>query len=305
MSMDEFRNQRSFWAFNVKRKLLKGKPLVAFQYYGGKNSHLKHILPMIPDHDDYFEPFAGSLAVLLNKKSSKGEVANDIDKNIYNFFVTLRDHSDDFLGRLELTRYSRDEFALAATTLSNASYRDDIERARCFFVVMRMSLNHNLRSLLPSNFRSPIHVAPGRRVALGSEFPNAVEKLAPVVERLKNVAFENKDALKLLEVYQRKEHDTCFIYCDPPYANESLQNKDPYTNAFPVEKQIDLLDLLVNMPQKVMISGYYSDLYMDYLHKWNIKKWDSVATVGQVNKSPRVEYLWMNYDIRESNPFGL
>lgn len=42
------------------------KPAVSWP--GGKSRLLKHILPLIPKHDCYAEPFAGGLAVLLAKQ---------------------------------------------------------------------------------------------------------------------------------------------------------------------------------------------------------------------------------------------
>ena len=37
-------------------------------YYGGKQTMLKHILPLIPDHKLYTEAFCGGAAVLFAKK---------------------------------------------------------------------------------------------------------------------------------------------------------------------------------------------------------------------------------------------
>lgn len=40
-------------------------------YYGGKQSMLKHILPIIPNHTIYVEPFFGGGAVFWVKSSSR------------------------------------------------------------------------------------------------------------------------------------------------------------------------------------------------------------------------------------------
>ncbi|MEG1485585.1 MAG: DNA adenine methylase [Bacteroidales bacterium] len=37
-------------------------------YYGGKQTLLKHILPLIPEHSLYTEAFAGGYAVLFAKE---------------------------------------------------------------------------------------------------------------------------------------------------------------------------------------------------------------------------------------------
>lgn len=43
--------------------------------------------------------------------------------------------------------------------------------------------------------------------------------------------------------------------------------------------------------KKVMVSGYESELYNDYLTGWTKKRFKSCAEQG----SPRVETVWMNY----------
>ena len=52
------------------------------KYPGAKNRLAPWILSFIPEHKVYLEPFAGSLAVLLNKKRSHIETVNDLDGEI-------------------------------------------------------------------------------------------------------------------------------------------------------------------------------------------------------------------------------
>ena len=46
-------------------------------YYGGKQSMLRDILPLIPEHQIYVEPFFGGGAVFWAKEPTKCEVIND------------------------------------------------------------------------------------------------------------------------------------------------------------------------------------------------------------------------------------
>jgi DNA adenine methylase len=55
-------------------------------YYGGKQSMLKHILPLIPEHKIYVEPFFGGGAVFFGKEPSKVEVINDYNSNVVVFY---------------------------------------------------------------------------------------------------------------------------------------------------------------------------------------------------------------------------
>ena len=62
----------------------------AFSYFGGKTRLLKYILPYIPPHDTYVEPFAGGLAVFLAKGRAKNECINDINTDIANCYLSSR-----------------------------------------------------------------------------------------------------------------------------------------------------------------------------------------------------------------------
>ena len=58
-------------------------------YYGGKQNLIKHILPLIPNHVQYCEPFVGGAAVFFAKKPSQIEVINDYDNRVVNFWFVL------------------------------------------------------------------------------------------------------------------------------------------------------------------------------------------------------------------------
>ena len=63
-----------------------------FSYSGGKRRLLKYILPVIPAHETYIEPFAGGLAVFLAKERCKVEVINDLNHEVGNFYLYVREH---------------------------------------------------------------------------------------------------------------------------------------------------------------------------------------------------------------------
>ena len=51
---------------------------------------LKHILPLVPKHKLYTEAFCGGATLLFAKEPAEGEVINDINMHLVNFYNTLQ-----------------------------------------------------------------------------------------------------------------------------------------------------------------------------------------------------------------------
>lgn len=71
---------------------------------------LKYILPVIPAHDTYIEPFAGGLAVFLAKERVKVEVINDLNDEVSGFYLYVREHLDSLLSEMEWYLHSVEIF---------------------------------------------------------------------------------------------------------------------------------------------------------------------------------------------------
>ena len=64
-----------------------------------------------------------------------------------------------------------------------------------------------------------------------------------------------------------------------------------YKHEMTEKQHIELLEAVLKHPGKVMISGYESELYAEYLKGWNVITKHTQAERGV----PRKEVLWMNY----------
>jgi len=64
-------------------------------YYGGKQKLASMIVPLIPRHNLYCEPFIGGAAVFFAKRPSEIEVINDTNKELMNFYRTVK---NDFVS---------------------------------------------------------------------------------------------------------------------------------------------------------------------------------------------------------------
>jgi hypothetical protein len=78
-------------------------------YYGGKQALSRQIVPLMPSHRLYLEPFAGGAAVLFAKPRAERETLNDLDGTIMRFWRVLRDRPDDLAEAVAATPYGNNQ----------------------------------------------------------------------------------------------------------------------------------------------------------------------------------------------------
>lgn len=100
--------------------------------------------------------------------------------------------------------------------------------------------------------------------------------------------FLRGDALTFLASYPFAPDD--LIYCDPPYLMETRSSGRLYRHEFSEEQHAELLSTIVELPCRVMISGYWSELYACRLHRWNSIHFEAMTRGGMAT-----EWLWFNY----------
>lgn len=172
-----------------------------FPYPGKKTKLLKNILPLIPDHRRYVEPFAGGLAVFCHKPPSKVEVVNDINQDLVSFLRYVRHHKDALLETLKHYHHSRDDFK----SLRDSQPQTDLQRAVKFFICQWGSFGGIGRTWgRSSNSFS------------GFSYDDTLDRIEALSKRLRGVYIENQDYEKVISFWDSPE---TFIYCDPPYVS--------------------------------------------------------------------------------------
>lgn len=250
------------------------------KYPGAKNRLADWILSFIPNHDVYLEPYAGSLAVLLNKPRCHIETVNDINDDVVNFFKVLREWPQELAEAINMTPYARHEYYAA---YEKEDCIDDLERARRFCVCCWQGFGCS--NTYRNGFKSGQQSTSPNPAKAWHDLPNY---LIIAAERLKGVQIECLPAIELIKRYDTAD---VFIYADPPYLPGTRKGY-LYKYEMSKEDHIELLEHLLNHPGKVLISGYDNDLYNRMLIGWHKELKSTVAEAG--NK--RVEVLWMNYD---------
>ena len=108
-------------------------------YYGGKQTMLKHILPLIPQHSIYTEAFCGGAAVLFAKRPAEAEIINDINMELTNFYWMSKVYYNDLKVEIDKTLHSRDLHAHAGHINAYPQFFSPAQRAWAVWALCKMS----------------------------------------------------------------------------------------------------------------------------------------------------------------------
>lgn len=111
------------------------KPIIP--WIGGKRRLAKQILPLIPEHTCYVEPFCGAGAIFFLKEPSKVEVLNDINGDLVNLYRVVRCHLEEFVRQFKWAMVSRQVFEWLRITRPETL--TDIQRAARFYYLQKQA----------------------------------------------------------------------------------------------------------------------------------------------------------------------
>jgi len=266
------------------------KRRIAFGWYGGKFSHLKWLLPLLPQCHHYCEPFGGSAAVLLNRPPAPVETYNDLDGEVANFFRCLRDHKEKLVEAIGLTPFSREEFHQAVSSNGNGQSFAALDRARLFFIRARQARTGLAQTASLGRWANCKNTSRSGMSGSVSRWLGSVEDLPAIALRLLRVQIENRPALEVIHLYD--EANTLF-YCDPPYVHAARGDNKAYGFELTNEEHTRLAQTLAACKGKVAVSGYRCDLMDDLYKGWTCTE----ATPKNCHsvKKVRREAVWLNY----------
>lgn len=273
------------------------------RWTGGKYRVLGILYPLFPDCEEYYEPFLGSGAVLINKPRAYREVANDLDRELYILHKVMADKAseEELLKRLRALGENEAVFEEALETLEEykecvgLTREDEIRIAMSKYVSVSLSFNGTGR-----NFSSS-----GKLRVAGYE---GTFKFDTICDRYQGVKFRNMDGVKLMEEVKRNQN--AFVFADPPYVQGLRGNKKIYKCEMGDEVQIRMLETIKNAACKIMLCGYADEngdsLYDEYLFPYGWKRYklaDLTQACERVEKGKArkagKEFIWVNYTLPE------
>lgn len=263
----------------------------ALRYHGGKWKLAPWLQQFFPRHRVYTECFGGGASVLLRKPRAYGEIYNDLDGEVVNVFRVLRDRGDELHRLLTLTPFARAEFAL-----SYQRSDDPLEQARRTITRSFMGFCSTAATGENSGFRANSNRS-GTTPA--HDWSNLADAMPALIERLRGVVIENRDALAVLA-----HHDapTTLHYCDPPYVHSTRSGKvrgvvsqgrasgKDYRHEMDDEAHRAFALVVRSLEGMVVLSGYPCKLYDDLFGDWERFDRPSFADGARA----RTEVVWLN-----------
>ena len=258
------------------------------------------ILPNIPPHEHYVEPFAGTASVFFAKPLAQLNTLNDIDENIVNFFRVLQDPEKTraLLRRLRYTPYSRSEYRRACRMLHFSRSGNDVMRAWAFYVAQTMSVAHSYHY---DKIGCGFGYSRQQKTVVYATYFRRLRRLAKMADKLRHAQIECIDGVELMRKF---DSPNAFMFVDPPYISSTVRLKGTiYAREYDDYLHERLLEFAVSAKAKIMIASYPNELYDSLLGRgWlRIDKQKVISAVRissedkRLRRPRRVESAYINY----------
>ena len=261
-------------------------------YYGGKQTMLKHILPLIPTHKLYTESFCGGAAVLFAKPPVAAEIINDLNMDLTSFYWMAKINYQELKIEIDKTLHSRDMHAHAAHILNYPQFFCQAQRAWAVWALCKMSF----ASMLDGTFGYDFSGGMSKKLA------NAKDEFTEhLCARLENVTIENRDALEVIACY---DGSNTFHFVDPPYVNSDCGH---YEGCFNEQNMEDLLKLLETVKGKFMLTMFPLPMIEDYANRngWVIHRIERTISASKTNRRKQEEWMICNYNNLQGKQISL
>lgn len=176
------------------------------RYPGGKSRAVKLINSLVPDFDEFREPFVGGGSVFVSLKQlypSKNFWINDIYYELYKFWEMTQQHVNELIKQIYFWRNQFDNGKeLHRFLIDNKKNFNEIEIASAFFIFNRITFSGTTESGGFSN------------QAYKDRFTeSSISRLKQLAEILPKTMITNLDYQETVE----ENGDNVFLFLDPPY----------------------------------------------------------------------------------------
>ncbi len=278
--------------------ITKSKVIQPFlKWAGGKRQLLPEIRKYVPKRmGTYYEPFLGGAAVLFDLQPKKA-VINDINSELINTYLVIKNNVDDLIEDLKKHENKSDYYYKIRDLdrdKNQFSKLSDVEKASRLIYLNKTCFNGLFRVNSQGQFNVPF----GRY-----KNPNIVNEfvLRAVSHYLNNNEVEILNGDFADAVSCAKKGD--FVYLDSPYdpVSETASFTGYTLGGFSKDEQIRLRDLFVDLDKrgcKVLLSNSATDFIKDLYKDYRIEIVSATRNINSIaSKRGKIdEVLVMNYE---------
>lgn len=247
-------------------------------WLGGKSLLAKKIIPLIPQHLCYVEPFAGAGNVFFKKEPSTAETLNDINSDLVTLYRVVKHHLSEFIAQFRYVLVAREEFERLMSVPPNTL--TDIQRSARFYYIVKNS--YGAKAYEQTYGYSATR--PPRLNILRIE-----EELSEAHRRLCRVNIENLPYADCIKRYDRKE---TFFYLDPPYHGcEDVYGKSIFSEA---DFQV-LASLLKELRGNFMLSLNNTEFIREAFKAFTFEEVKTTYSILKGKRKEVTELLITNY----------
>jgi DNA adenine methylase len=253
-------------------------------WFGSKRSMAPEIVEQLGPHRCYWEPFCGSMAVLLAKPEVSQETVNDLHGDLINLGRCIQhpQHGPWLYRQLRRALVHETAFQDAAEQVKRPGSLTesdilDPQRAYWFFYASWMGRNGVIGTKeWNNNFCTRYTMNGGIQ---GTRFASAVDSIPAWRRRMREVTILRKDGFALLEKIE--DQDGVAIYADPPYLTKGAT----YRHDFEPADHQRLAQVLSRFRKARVVVSYYDHPQLQVLYpgwtKLDCSRAKSLSVQGQ------------------------
>ncbi|UUD35308.1 Dam family site-specific DNA-(adenine-N6)-methyltransferase [Mycoplasmopsis caviae] len=242
------------------------------KWAGGKTQLIDKLKTFLPkSYNNYFEPFVGGGALLLNLKP-KSFLINDSNRELINVYRCLKNDDEFIKLKTELVKHENnhnEEYYYKIRDLDkNNNYNNlpnYIKAARTIY------LNKTcFNGLYRVNSKGFFNVPSGKRTSVNCFDRNNFDRLKNFFNNT-----QNQISCEDFETFCEKANKNDFIYFDPPY--DVIENKNTFISynaeIFGKDEQIRLANVFKKLDKKgikLMLSNHNTKLVNELYKEFNI-----------------------------------
>lgn len=240
---------------------------------GSKSKIYNKLLPYIPEHKTYIEPFFGAGGLFFNKPRAKTNILNDLNEDVFNLYYCVKYHNEELIEEINKTPICQ----AVIKHFNNNKMLTKVEKAVRFIFLSNYTL-----------------YGEGSTFCINGKRHNYLSnKIVECQQILRDCYIFNKPAINFLScIHKHYLTNKTFIYCDPPYINTENNYNTP---KWLIDKLEELIQKLQSLPCNFAISEFDNDITNDIARRYKLTI--NIICHRQNIKNRQTEILLTNYNV--------